>query len=91
MSRLAMIIIYFALAFFSLIAAISMHRYKKGLTSAEHARLSHGTYPWWYYVGLIIPAIIFLGSFGDEIKLIGFILFFIIFGLGWKWKLKQNK
>jgi uncharacterized membrane protein YdcZ (DUF606 family) len=90
MSHVAMITAYFVLAIFCFISAVSMHRYKKGLNRVEQNRFSQSTYPWWYYVGGIISLILILGSFKNETKLIGYILFLLILGLGWKWKLKQK-
>jgi hypothetical protein len=85
-----LVISYFGLAIVCFIAAISMYRYKKGLTTLEENRLSKGVYAWWYYVGVTIPAALMLGPFGNEINLLGIILFLIILGLGWKWKLNQK-
>jgi hypothetical protein len=90
MAKMILVITYSTLTIFCLVIAISIYRYKKGLTIADQEKLSQGIYPWWYYVGGIIPFALILGPFGDEIKLIGSILFIGLLGLGWRWKLRRK-
>jgi len=88
--KLLLVISYFTLGIFCFIAAISMYRYKKRLPTLEKEKLSKGLFPWWYYVGVIILAVLMLGPFDEILRLIGFILFFVVVCLGWKWKLNRR-
>jgi hypothetical protein len=48
------------------------------------------SFPWCYYSGLGIATLLALGPFKDILNSIGWVLFVIILGIGFKWQLRRK-
>ena len=67
---------------------ITFHIQNKKLVESGNEDKLKGPFPWWYYIGVLISAILILGPFNKTINYLGNIILFFMVCFGMKYKMK---
>ena len=68
---------------FSIIASISMFRYKNKMTPVERERLDQRPMSW-YILAIAVATALMLGKFNELATFIGYFILIVTVGLKWK-------
>lgn len=73
-----------AMVVFSIIASISMYRYKNKMTPLEQERLDQRPMSWWYILAIAVATTLMVGKFNELATFIGYFILIVTVGLKWK-------
>ncbi len=87
--KISLVTIYFGMAVILVVAGVSMFRYRKKINSMDRKRLDAPPSVW-QGVMVLVAMILTIGGFNEFIKLIGYLMFFVVVGISWIKKVEQK-